>query len=48
MCESVIQCAVSLISILFSNFQESVPNLEIEDMLDDFVTFFVAGKTLRM
>ena len=27
------------------NFLESVPNFDIEDMLDDFVTFFIAGKT---
>lgn len=27
-------------------FAESIPGLGIEDMLDDFVTFFVAGMTI--
>ena len=38
----------SSISNIFSTcllFTESVPGVGIEDMLDDFVTFFIAGRT---
>ena len=45
---SCIERYVFCIFLLLLLFLETIPGLGIEDLLDDFVTFFIAGRALLM
>ena len=36
---------LSLLKNFCVSFTEEIPDLELDDLLDDFVTFFIAGRT---